>query len=167
MNTIKKNLLWLILGVLVVVGVAAVPNRGYDLIPTETSTWDLGDSTHKWDVAYVNTVPSATDITTSKLALTAADVSVTSPTKTVSVLNRSLVAITTNVSQSGFTLTGGVPGQVVVIKGTSDSATVGFTDATDTMALGTSVTLGATDTLTLICTSASPQKYSKVSSADN
>jgi hypothetical protein len=94
-------------------------------------------------------------------------VSVTSPTATASVAGKTVISLTTNVSQTNFALTGGAQGQVVIVRGTNDSATSTFADGQSSMTLTANAALGLNDTLTLLCTSADGDEWAEVSRALN
>jgi hypothetical protein len=107
-------------------------------------------------------------LTASKsLILPFAAVSVTSPTAAASVANRTILSLTTNVSQTNFSLTGGKQGQVVIVRGTSDSATTTFADGQSSMTLTADAALGLNDTLTLICVDEDGDEWAEVSRALN
>ena len=104
------------------------------------------------------------------LQIPTVDVTITSPTKTVVVsgtANPIAINLTTSVSQTGCLLSGGIKGQIVLIRGTSDSATTRWDDNATTMALGGNLTLGVTDWLALRCSSSSPQKWERLFNVDN
>lgn len=90
----------------------------------------------------------------------------TSPTHATSIVNKSYIAITTNVAQTGWTLTGGLAGQRITLAGTSDSNTVRFDDGASYIMAG-NCTLGVGDTITFICTNASTPVYTELCRSNN
>lgn len=93
-------------------------------------------------------------------------VSVTSPTKTVSIAGRRFIVVTTNVAQTGALLSAGTQGQTVTIIGTSDTNTMTFTDGTSYTMAG-NMALGAGDTLTFVCNNAHGNAYTELGRSNN
>ena len=150
-------------GVALVFMVAATGDnyRPYNLLPSADDYYTVGDATYQWN-AYLEDLYVDGDTQWQYQS-----VSLTSPTKSFSVAGITIAEITTDVAQTGVTLTGGVLGQVVHCVGTHTTNTVLFTDAGTTFALGGDVTLADSDTLTVMCTDATNQHWAKIGGNDN
>lgn len=89
-----------------------------------------------------------------EVVLPADGVALTSPTVTFSVADKALVTLTADANLTGITPTGGVVGQLVIIRAGAGSNTLRFDDNATTFSLGSNVTLteGQDDVLGLVCT---------------
>lgn len=129
-----------------------------------------GDANITGDLSATGTLTANGSIQINDLLLLDSDaVTLTSPTKSFSAATYDgpVVVVTTSVSQTGCTVTGGTLGQIVILVGTSDSATTRWDDNGSTLALGGNITLGVDDVLALQCTNAAGTNWQRLFSADN
>lgn len=176
----KALLAGILLGILVVLATGAVTNYDTgtvlsrstllsDTLTVTTATVTTGNVT----TANIATAATTATIVATSLTNNGIDVrpstaaSVTSPTVTVSAAGATVISVTTDESQTGMILTGGTQWQVVIIRGTNDSATMQVDDGTASMTLSGNATLGLDDTLTLLCTSADGDEWAQLAVSAN
>lgn len=80
-------------------------------------------------------------------------VSLTSPSVTTTAAGATVLSVTTDVTQTGLIINGGTTGQVLIVRGTSDSNTIRLDDGTSYTLAGNAV-LGLGDSVTLWCVDA-------------
>lgn len=93
-------------------------------------------------------------------------VSLTSPANTFTATGKKNITLTTDAAITTITITGAAIGQEIMIRGTSDSNTGHFDDGSS-FTLAGDMTLGAGDTLSLVCTTVDGDEYVEVSRSNN
>ena len=103
------------------------------------------------------------------LRFTRTDVSLVSPAVSIATGGASYVNIQTDANQTSPTLTGGVIGQIVILKAGSGSNTLIFDDGETSMTLAGNFTMteGQGDILTLMCVHADGDEWTEMSRSDN